>query len=81
MRFWQRLERERKRPWAMARLLGPVAMVAYGLRLTTDRRRMLAHLGRLSGARLAIVDMPFAQAAIDVDKPEDLRLAERILST
>ena len=40
---------------------------------------MLRRLGRRIGATLAAVEMPFAEAAIDVDKPEDRALVERIL--
>jgi hypothetical protein len=32
------------------------------------------------GVRVAAVKMPFAEAPIDVDKPEDLELVEQILS-
>ena len=40
----------------------------------------LAALGRRTGTRLAAVEMPFAEAAIDVDKPADLALAEAVLA-
>lgn len=78
VRFWETLEKQRKRPLAMARLLGPVTMLAYALRLVT-LDGMLRHLGRRTGAQLAAVILPFAEAAIDVDKPEDLELANTIL--
>ena len=35
---------------------------------------------RVIGARVAAVRLPFAEAAIDVDKPADLALVEAILS-
>ena len=77
--FWRRLEQERKRPLAMLRHLGPMAILRYSLgRLSLADA--LDALGRRSGTRLAAVEMPFAEAAIDVDKPEDLALAERILA-
>jgi CTP:molybdopterin cytidylyltransferase MocA len=40
----------------------------------------LRALSRRSGARLAVVALPFAEAAIDVDKPADLALAEAALA-
>ena len=76
--FWRRVEAERKRPLAMARLLGPLTLLRFALgRLTL--RDALDALGRRCGARLAAVDMPFADAAVDVDKPADLALAEAAL--
>ncbi len=76
--FWRRVEAERKRPLAMARLLGPLVLLRFALgRLTL--RAALDALGRRCGARLAAVEMPFADAAVDVDKPADLALAEAVL--
>lgn len=73
--FWQRVEGARKRPLAMARLLGPLPLLRFALgRLTL--RAALDALERRCGARLAAVEMPFADAAVDVDKPADLALAE-----
>ena len=39
----------------------------------------MAVVGQRCGARLAAVDMPFGAAAVEVDKPEDLRLVEERL--
>jgi CTP:molybdopterin cytidylyltransferase MocA len=33
------------------------------------------------GVRLRVVTMPFAEAAIDVDKPSDLALVEKIFAS
>lgn len=76
--FWRRVEEARKRPLAMAWALGPLAVLRFALgRLAL--RDALDALGRRCGARLAAVEMPFADAAVDVDKPEDLALAEAAL--
>ena len=76
--FWRRVEAERKRPLAIARLLGPLTLLRFALgRLTL--RAALDALERRCGARLAAVEMPFADAAVDVDKPADLALAEAVL--
>ncbi|WP_337997458.1 nucleotidyltransferase family protein [Oleispirillum naphthae] len=76
--FWRRLERDRKRPWAVVRRLGLGPLLRFGC-----GRLSLAQALRLLedkvGARVIAVDMPFAEAAIDVDRPADLRLAEEIL--
>lgn len=77
--YWRRLERERKRPLAMLRHLGPGAILRYAAgRLSLAQA--LDALGHRAGARLGAVDMPFAEAAIDVDKVADMALAERILA-
>lgn len=76
--FWQRLERDRKRPWAMIRHLGVGTLIRFALgRLTLAAA--LERLGARAGTTVIAVDMPFAEAAIDVDRPGDLALAERIL--
>lgn len=76
--FWQEMERHRKRPWRLVASIGPSVLIAYLLgRLTIDDA--LAHLSLRIGAKAKAVIMPFAEAAIDVDKPSDLALAEQIL--
>jgi len=76
--FWQRLEGERKRPAAMARTIGPLALIRYATGWMTLRGGLDA-LGARCGAPVAAVDMPFGAAAVDVDKPDDLILAETYL--
>lgn len=80
VRFWRRLERERKRPLKMAALLGFAVLFRHALGLLS-LPGALAALGRKTGARLAAVEMPFADAAVDVDKPADLILVEAVLRT
>lgn len=77
---WQQVERQRKHPWKwIAGLLGPVTVIAYLLgRLTLARG--LAALSRKTGVRIRPVVLPFARAGVDVDKVEDLRLAETVLA-
>jgi GTP:adenosylcobinamide-phosphate guanylyltransferase len=77
--FWARLESHRKRPWRMVLAIGPLTLLRFAFgRLTLAEA--LARLSALAGAKVDAVDMPFAEAAIDVDKAEDLALAERILA-
>ena len=76
--FWQRLENDRKKPWKMVRHLGLASLLLFVARRLT-LQGALDRLGRSAGARAAAVDMPFAEAAIDVDRPADLVLAEQIL--
>ncbi|MFV0301475.1 MAG: NTP transferase domain-containing protein [Paracoccus sp. (in: a-proteobacteria)] len=77
--FWRRVEQNRKHPLAMLRQIGALTALGYLLGgLSLDQA--LRGLGRRTGARLAVTDMPFPEAAIDVDTPEDFHLAERILA-
>jgi hypothetical protein len=76
--FWQRAESRRKRPLALIRLLGAAATLRFVLgRLSLEAAA--DYLGRLTATRLAAVVLPFPDAAVDVDKPEDIVLAQRIL--
>ncbi len=77
IKAWRRFEAHRKHPLTLARLLGPDVLVRYALgRLSLAQA--LARLSGLAGARAAAVELPFGQAAIDVDKPEDLDLARSL---
>jgi hypothetical protein len=77
--FWRRVEQERKRPWRLVRAFGLRPLVAYLLgRLSLDDA--MARASAVLGARVAAVQLPFAEAAIDVDRPADLALVETILS-
>ena len=70
--FWRRVEAQRKRPWRMARLIGPGALLRYALgRLTLADA--VARLGRAAGVRAAVAPAPSGLCAVDVDTVEDLR--------
>lgn len=77
--FWRNVEQNRKNPLKMMRLLGlwHVLRFAFGKLAFVQ---VVERLAQLTDARVAWVDMPFAEAAIDVDKPADLELAEVILA-
>lgn len=76
--FWRRIEQNRKRPWRLMRAFGVMSLMAYLLgQLTVARAARRA--SAIIGAKVAIIDLPFAEAAIDVDKPADLVLVDRIL--
>jgi 2-phospho-L-lactate guanylyltransferase (CobY/MobA/RfbA family) len=75
--LWRRVEADRKRPWRIARMLGPATLARYlAGRLTLAEA--LERLGRLAGVRAAVVASPYGLAAVDVDKPADLDLVRRI---
>jgi hypothetical protein len=77
--LWLRVEQQRKKPWRIAAVFGPVLLLGYLLRRFSLDDAMVRISARL-GVRVAAVKMPFAEAPIDVDKPEDLELVEQILS-
>ncbi len=76
--LWLEFERYRKQPLRLLAIAGLGTAFRYlaGL-LSLDAA--LARLSALAGATVKAVEMPFAEAAIDVDRPADLELAERIL--
>jgi 2-phospho-L-lactate guanylyltransferase (CobY/MobA/RfbA family) len=77
--FWSRAEGLRKRPWRLAWLFGLTNLLLFALR-RLDLDAALARASQRIGARVKAVQMPFAECAIDVDKPDDLALASRILA-
>jgi GTP:adenosylcobinamide-phosphate guanylyltransferase len=79
VRFWRRVEADRKKPWRLARAFGLGSLLAYGLGLLTLEAAMRRISGVL-GCEARAIPLPFAEAAIDVDKPADLALVEIILA-
>ena len=77
--FWQKCERQRKKPWKMMQEIGWAITLRYLLRRLT----LAEALGRFS-ARMDLeagaVLLPFPEAAIDVDTVNDLRLVEEIVA-
>ena len=74
---WQYLEQSRKKPGALSLAFGPIALIRFALgalSLDSAFRVVANRLGLIAKPIL----MPFAEAAIDVDKPSDLELAEAI---
>jgi CTP:molybdopterin cytidylyltransferase MocA len=77
--FWARAEKDRKRTLKLLSYFG-LGMVLRALTRTISLQAAAERAGRKAGMRLKAVILPFAEAAIDVDKPADLELAERILA-
>jgi len=76
--FWKSAEDFRKHPLRLARAFGPKALLLFALR----RLSFEAALDRASdsiGCRIRSVLLPFAEAAIDVDRPSDLALVTQTL--
>ena len=78
VRFWMRLELHRKRPWRLIAEVGPMALLRFALGQLSLEGAM-RQLSARTGASVRAVELPFPEAAIDVDKPADLELAEQIL--
>lgn len=76
--FWSEVERHRKRPWRLVAAIGPLTLLRFLLG-TLSLEAACRRLSGIVGATVRTVEMPFAEAAIDVDKPADLVLAEQIL--
>ncbi|MFV0437938.1 MAG: NTP transferase domain-containing protein [Desulfopila sp.] len=77
--FWRRVERQRKNPLRVVATLGWLTVLRYLLgRLTLAE--VMDQLSQRLGCRAGVVEMPFAEAAIDVDTPADYRFVEEILA-
>lgn len=76
---WKEIEQDRKKGWKIVRAFGPALLVGAGLRLLTIHAA-IARAGRALGVRARVVPLPFAEACIDADKPDDVLLIERILA-
>jgi CTP:molybdopterin cytidylyltransferase MocA len=79
LEFWRRAEENRKRPWRMVLAFGPLSVLLY-LTGRLSLAEAFERASRLIGARVTPVVLDIAEAAVDVDKPEDLDLVERILA-
>ncbi len=76
---WSQMEKDRKRPWKLVAAFGirPLLMYVFG-RLTLEGA--FAQASKRLRVTIKPVLLPFAEAAIDVDKPSDHALAEAIIS-
>ena len=75
---WRSIEQDRKRRFRVVGAFGPLLLMAALLRLLTIRQAF-ARIGRRYGLLARPVVLPFAEACIDVDKPEDHALATLVL--
>ncbi len=75
---WSEVERDRKKALRLIWHFGPLLALRAATR-TITLAAALAGAGRKLGAAVKPIDLPFAEAGIDVDKPSDHALAEQIL--
>lgn len=76
--LWAGVEQDRKKGWKLVAAFGPWLLLRALTRAITLEAG-LAAAGRRLGLRARPVVLPHAEAAIDVDKPADHKLAEHIL--
>jgi len=77
---WRQAEDMRKRPWRLiAQILGPWTVLRYLLGFLTLEQALNA-VSIKTGIHVQAIMLPFPQAGIDVDKVEDLLLAEAVLA-
>lgn len=77
--FWRKVERDRKKPWRLVKAFGWRQLLMYLTgRMSLDEA--MEEASTLLGVKARAISMPFADAAIDVDKPADLDAVERILA-
>ena len=78
-RLWQQVENERKKPIRVIGFVGWLAMARYALGVLS-LAAALRRISRRTGIAAAVVEMPFAEAAIDVDSVADLELVRAIVA-
>jgi GTP:adenosylcobinamide-phosphate guanylyltransferase len=77
--FWRQADQNRKKPWKLVGSFGLIPLLSWAL----GRLSLAAAFQRASkqlGVNVKPVLMPFAEAAIDVDKPQDKELVDRIFA-
>lgn len=77
--LWAGVEQDRKRGLAVLGALGWDNMLLAAVRLISIHS-LAARVGRKLGLEARVIEMPQAEACIDVDKQSDLELVERILA-
>jgi GTP:adenosylcobinamide-phosphate guanylyltransferase len=77
--YWQRVEGLRKRPWRIARSFGLWNLLRFVLRRLTLEDAFV-QVSRVIGIRVEAIALPQPEAAVDVDKLDDLVLVRKILA-
>lgn len=79
VRFWEKTEANRKSPWRLAAAFGPVNLLGFVFKLFSIDAAFL-RAGKVFQCPAHAIVLPFANAAIDVDKLSDLETVEKILT-
>ena len=78
--FWTQVEQERKKPLRLIRRLGWLMLIRYMLG-SLSLSDAIRDLSQRMGLSIKEIILPFPEAAIDVDTPEDLALVEQIIKS
>jgi GTP:adenosylcobinamide-phosphate guanylyltransferase len=78
LEIWSNVEKDRKKVRRLLGFFGPMLALRAFTR-TISLKGALATAGHRAGLSAAAIPLPIAEAAIDVDKLEDLQLVERII--
>lgn len=73
--FWRQVEKDRKKPLVVIRLLGAIALFRYRMGWL-GLEAALAGLSRRIGLRIGVVILPYAHASVDVDSVSDYALVQ-----
>lgn len=76
--IWSNVERDRKKSIKLLMFFGPW-LALRALTRTISLGHAVNMIGKKAGFTIRPVKLPIAEAAIDVDKPSDLELVERII--
>lgn len=77
--FWRQIEKDRKNPLKMMRILGWRAVWRY-LNGQMSLDEALGHLSKQLGLRAGAVILPFPEAAVDVDSINDLKFVQSLVA-
>ena len=77
VRFWRKVEENRKKPIKMARTLGLGILFRF-MRKTLSRDYLVKFIEKKTDSQIGLTMMSNPHAAIDVDKKEDLALVRQI---
>ncbi|MEE9393250.1 MAG: MobA-like NTP transferase domain containing protein, partial [Planctomycetota bacterium] len=76
--LWRRAEKDRKRPWRIARTIGWRFLLSFLLG-RHSLEQTLDHIGKKLGIRIRALELPFPEASVDVDSVEDWKIVEQLI--
>lgn len=78
LRYWADVEQDRKKGWKIFTIFGPWLLFLATIRLLSVQQ-LAARIGKKLDMKIRVVEMPQAEACIDVDKQSDLEMVEQIM--
>ncbi len=77
--IWRKVETLRKKPLKIAKIFMPIWALLLFLMGVLSSDRAFKIMSKRVGAKAGVINMPYAEACIDVDKVDDLLLVKKIL--